>query len=142
MNLIELNQALVTIVEKKQELRKLKWGNESHKKCQQFIQDLETEFHSNFGSYLDEVLFNIHDEYCPDNTVQNPLSYLAQEYTKHVNGRTYYDVDRNEGVRVEADDFPGINARLVLIPGPARLVLQGEKEEFKETVWVAEDRGY
>ena len=50
-----------------------------------------------------------------------------------------YDVANDEGIAVEADDFPGINAKLVLVPGPTRLILQGQTVPFKETVWIASE---
>ena len=104
----------------------------------QEIARLEEAFQYAYGSYIEEALFNVHDEFCPDNEVLKPRSYMANAYTAG-DERHLYDVAPNEGIAVEADDFPGINARLVLVPGPTRLVLQGQTVPFKETVWVANE---
>jgi hypothetical protein len=140
MNIEKLNQAFINIIEKKEELDKMiKEGAQGRiNQLKTELEHLEIDFEREFGHYIEEALFNVHDEYCPDNDIMLPLAYMASHYLKKESSRkTYYDVLSGEGIRVDADDFPGVKARLVLLPNPVRLVLIGEEEDFKEVVWVA-----
>ena len=137
MNIEKLNQAFVEIAEKKIELTGFEVQEPQYDAILAQIHELEEGFLETYGSFVEEVLFNVHDEYCPDNDVLLPVAYMASDYLKKPDQRYTYDVENDQGIRVEADDFPGVSARLVLIPEPTRLILQGEKDEFKETVWVA-----
>ncbi|RED95624.1 hypothetical protein [Marinoscillum furvescens] len=137
MKLKNLDQAFIEIAEKKSELAQLEMQDPKHAALQREIEKLESEFQYAYGSYIEEALFNVHDEYCPDNEVLRPVSYLATSYRKTRDNELEFDVDPQEGIPVDADDFPGIKARLVLVPGPTRLILQGQQEPFRETVWVA-----
>jgi len=129
---------MMQIAEKKNQLFWQKSHDASYDQIEREIRELVTEFQFNYGAYIEEALFNVHDEYCPDNEVLNPAAYLANHYLKN-NGGLNYDVEKDAGIPVEADDFPGIKARLVLVPGPTRLVLQGQDEAFKEIVWTARE---
>lgn len=137
MNIEKLNQAFVEIAEKKIELTRFDVQEPQYDAVQAEIHTMEESFLQTYGTYVEEVLFNVHDEYCPDNEVLLPSAYMASDYLRTTTDRVAYDVENDQGIRVEADDFPGVRARLVLIPGPTRLILQGEKDEFKETVWIA-----
>ncbi len=137
INIEKLNQAFVEIAEKKIELDRFDVQDPHYEVILQEIHEMEEAFMGEFGSYVEEALFNVHDEYCPDNDVLLPVAYMASQYLKQPDNTTPYDVPQNQGIPVEADDFPGVKARLVLVPEPTRLILQGEHAEFKETVWVA-----
>lgn len=137
MNIEKLNQAFTEIAEKKIELTRFDVQEPEHDAILSEIHDMEETFLQTYGPFVEEALFNVHDEYCPDNDVLLPVAYMASAYMKVSHPRYLYDVENDQGIRVEADDFPGVKARLVLIPGPTRLILQGEKDEFKETVWIA-----
>lgn len=137
MNIEKLNQAFVEIAEKKIELTRFDVQEPQYDAVLEEIHTMEENFQLTYGTYVEEVLFNVHDEYCPDNEVLLPSAYMASAYLRSTSDRIVYDVENDQGIPVEADDFPGVRARLVLIPGPTRLILQGEKDEFKETVWVA-----
>lgn len=137
MNIEKLNQAFVEIAEKKIELTRFDVQEPQYDAVLEEIHTMEENFLQSYGTYVEEVLFNVHDEYCPDNEVLLPSAYMASAYLKTTTDRVAYDVENDQGIIVEADDFPGVRARLVLIPAPTRLILQGEKSEFKETVWIA-----
>lgn len=136
MNLKNLDQAIVQISEKKRELFRNDLTENDLNLLKQEVDLLEQNFQYEYGALIEEALFNVHDEYCPDNEVLKPVAYLASRYQDQ-QGSIQFDVESTEGVPVEADDFPGIKARLVLVPGPARLVLQGQDSPFKEIVWRA-----
>lgn len=137
MNIEKLNQAFVEIAEKKIELTRFDVQEPQYDAILSEIHNMEEGFLQTYGTFVEEALFSVHDEYCPDNDVLLPVAYMASAYLKTSNDRDMYDVENDQGIPVEADDFPGVRARLVLIPAPTRLILQGEKDEFKETVWVA-----
>ena len=138
MNIEKLNEAFIEIAEKKIDLVAFDVNDPQYDALLSQIHQLEENFLVAYGSYVEEALFNVHDEYCPDNDVLLPVAYMASQYLRnHGGSNVQYDVENDQGIPVEADDFPGVRARLVLIPGPTRLILQGEKSEFKETVWVA-----
>ncbi|MBV6644904.1 MAG: hypothetical protein KI790_05625 [Cyclobacteriaceae bacterium] len=135
MNIENLNQAFIEIAEKKIELQQFDYEDPHYGVLEEGIRQLENRFTEQYGPFIEDALFNVHDEYCPDNDVLYPAAYIASQYLKTDNYQ--YDVEKDQGIRVEADDFPGVKARLVLVPAPTRLVLQGEQKEFRETVWIA-----
>lgn len=125
MNIENLDQAFVELIEKKVSFL--------DSKTPASTPDIhERNFFAEFGDQISEILFNVYDEYCPDNEVMPLHHYLAQGY-RLVNGQ--YEVDRQQGVPVEADDFPGVYGRLVLMPSPTRLVLMSSVSDLSEIVW-------
>ncbi|MEM9326232.1 MAG: hypothetical protein AAGA85_11270, partial [Bacteroidota bacterium] len=118
MNIEKLNQAFIEIVEKKIELDRFDVPDPQYDLILAEIHAMEETFMQEYGSYVEEALFNVHDEYCPDNDVLLPVAYMASEYLKDPEGNQPYDVPKDQGIPVEADDFPGVRARLVLVPGP------------------------
>ncbi len=72
------------------------------------------------GHYLNELLFDIYDEYCADDEVRELSEYLSPG-----------------GVEIEADDFPGIHAKLFMKPEPLRITIKDVKFNFEEVLWMA-----
>lgn len=134
MNLDKLNQAFTRIVEKKLELSKLPVESEEYRILLTELNTLIRDFMSDYGSLIEEALFNVHDEYCPDCDIMRPLAYIASEYIKK-NDRMI--APQGEGIPVFCDDYPDLDARLVFEPNPMRLVLQGVNQPFREVVWQA-----
>lgn len=132
MNIQEINTALVTIIQKKQELSKLSYNDDRYDDVEEELHDLEDEFNDSFGEYLEEVLGDVHHKVCPDTDVLLPTAYLPE----HLNGDGQVDVTGKEGVWVEADAYPNKEARLVLVPNPTRIILSVGKG-VREEVWKA-----
>ncbi|AKQ45844.1 hypothetical protein TH63_09625 [Rufibacter radiotolerans] len=132
MNIQEINTALVTIIQKKQELSKLSYNDDRYDEVEEELHDLEDEFNDSFGEYLEEVLGDVHHKVCPDTDVLLPTAYLPEQ----LNGDGQVDVTGKEGVWVEADAFPNKEARLVLVPNPTRIILSVGKG-VREEVWKA-----
>ena len=132
MNKEELNKALVDLIEKKQELHKLPYNHDSYDDIEEELHDLEDDFNEEYGAYLEEVLEKVHQQLCPDTDVLLPTAYLPND----VGGDTGYEPSHKEGVWVDSDEFPGKEARLVLVPNPTRLILSVGKKVRKE-VWQA-----
>ena len=134
MDIQKLNAAFVAIVEKKLELGTLDYSNEKYDDVEEELHDLEDDLVEEYGEYLEDVLHEIHDEYCPDNDVLLPTAYMAKNYIKKEDGN--YDVTSDQGVIVDADDYPSKISRLVFLPNPIRIVLMVENELGVE-VWKA-----
>lgn len=139
MDIVELDQALITLVEKKMELGRLSYADSSYDEVEEELHDLEDAFVDKYGDYLESVFEGVHDKHCPDSDVLLPTAYLANKYLKtgqKENGSFDYDVaNYQEGVVVDSDFYD--IARLVLIPNPARIVLFAKDGAHREDVWVA-----
>lgn len=137
MDVAQLNEDLLNLVEKKQELSGLTYNDPEYDDVEEELHDREDDFVENYGDYLEDALHSVHDEYCPDDDVLLPTAYLANEYIfSEVDGQLKVDVPAKEGVMVMCDDFPGKVCRLVLLPNPTRIVLKiGTNEE--NVAWEA-----
>ena len=113
-----LDQALLDIVNKREELSKLNYNNPKYDDLEEELHDLEDDFQEAYGDFLEQALQQVHDEYCPDNDVLMPIGYLGQ------------------GVPVEVDKLPGKDTRLVLAPSPVRIILSVGKDK-QQVVWSA-----
>lgn len=118
MDLKALDQALQEIVKKREELSKLDYNNPKYDDLEEELHDLEDEFQDEYGEELEEALQNVHDQFCPENDVLLPIAYIGK------------------GVPVEVDKYAGKDTKLVLTPGPTRIVLQVGKDK-QEVVWSA-----
>ncbi|MEM6840915.1 MAG: hypothetical protein AAF944_13635 [Bacteroidota bacterium] len=134
MNNAELEQALVQLVDKKNELAKIDYNDSQYDDLEEEVHDLEDELLEQYGDFLEDILADVHDELCPDDDVLLPTAYLANKYVKkEENGIVTYQAAEG-GVIVDVDEYPNHLTRLVLVPGPTRLVLQiGRQKE--EEVW-------
>ncbi len=134
MDIIKLNQDFERIAEKKTALTQLDKESEGYGETSKALDQMLDQFIADYGTYLEEVLYEIHDEYCPDSDVMSPLAYIANKYVRRESNR--FEVESTEGVEVYVDDFPEGNHKMVMVPSPCRLVIQNEGG-FKEIVWQA-----
>ena len=135
VDIIKLDKNLQELVLLKNKLSSIGYDNAEYDDVEEKLHDLEDSFIDEYGDYLEEVLHNVHDEYCPDNDVLLPTAYLANVYK--VNPDNSFEVSSSEGVFVDADDFPGKNTRLVIIPNPLRIVLNIDSKN-SEILWRSE----
>ncbi|MTI21931.1 hypothetical protein E1176_12940 [Fulvivirga sp. RKSG066] len=126
-----LDSDLTELIEKKIILSNTEYNNSEYDKLEEELHDLEDSFLEKYGSYLEDALHEVHDEYCPDSDVLLPIAYLPNKVKKVEEG---YEADYTEGVYVEVDDYASNETKLVLLPKPTRIVLQIGKEQ-KEIVW-------
>lgn len=131
MNIHNLDADLRVLAEKKTVLGQLDYANEAYDRIEEELHQLEDKFQENYGVYMEEVLSDIHDQYCPDNDVLLPIAYLANNYIITDNN---VDVGLSEGVLVEVEIFSDQKARLVLVPSPTRIFLQIDGQDRQE-VW-------
>lgn len=112
-----MDKALVELTKMKEELAAVDYNNPKYDEMEDTLHDLEDDFQEQFGGKLEEILQDIHDEYCSDNDVLMPVAYLGK------------------GVIVEADDYPGKDTRLTIVSSPPRIILSIGKDK-QETLWT------
>jgi hypothetical protein len=134
-----LNKALVALVEKKNQLSSLNYADTSYDTVEEELHDLEDKLIDKYGKELEQALEEVHDEHCSDTEVLLPIAYIAQKYIikgQNEDGSPAYDVSIKEGVWVDADKFPGKEARLVILPNPVRIMLL-VAPDYRQEVWRA-----
>ena len=133
MNTKELNSALVEILEKRIQLSKLEYSDKTYDDVEEELHDMEDDFTDTYGDFMESAIDKVHREFCSESDVLLATSYLPKVVTK--NGDDY-EFTASEGVLVEMDDLPALEARLLLLPNPARMLLLTPGETIE--VWKAE----
>jgi hypothetical protein len=138
MDTEKMNDDLVNLVLKKNELYRLDYNNPEYDTVEEELHMLEDEFLKIHGKELEEVFKNIHDEFCPENEVLLPIAYLANKYKvkKRNDGDIEFSVSLDEGVIVDVDNYSDRLTRLVMVPNPSRILLQINNSHSEE-VWKA-----
>ena len=134
MDLQALDKALQKIAAKRNELQKLDYNNPKYDDMEEELHNLEDDFQEAFGDYMEKVLQEVHDKWCPESDVLYPIAYIAKSYT--VSGKNEYQIEATEGVYVEVEKYPGKETKLAIIPNPTRVVLNVGKEK-QEVIWSA-----
>lgn len=134
VDLTQLNQDLANLVAKRIELSQISYDDSRYDNLEEEVHALEDKFLAQYDDFLEDVLLDIHDEYCPETEVLSPLAYVARQYVA-VGDR--YEIADNQGVWVEIDEVPGKEAYLVLLPNPLRVELVIGK--FRKVVWQTEN---
>jgi hypothetical protein len=134
IDLQKLNTDLVEIVEKRIQLAELRYDDSQYDELEEQLHDLEDNFLKKYDDYLEDLLLDIHDEFCPETEVLSPIAYLAKNYVRKDSNS--YDVLGDQGVWVEIEEIPEKEAHLVLLPNPLRVVLS--TGNFKKVVWKSE----
>ncbi len=139
MDISKLNDDLTKIVELRNMVSETGLEKNLMEKTEKDLGKSESRFLKEYGIYLEEVLKDVHDEICPDDTVLSPLEYLANKYIDTGNkrdGRKVYEVENTEGVTVGVDDYPGKETKLVILPNPVRIMLLVDHYD-REELWRA-----
>jgi len=134
MDVKALDKAIQEIALRRNELKKIDYSNPKYDELEEELHDLEDSLHVKYGDYLEEILQDVHDKYCPDTDVLFPIAYLAKSYL--VKGTDEFSVANTEGVFVEVDSIPGKDTRLVIVPNPVRVILNVGNAQ-QQVVWTA-----
>jgi len=134
MDVKALDKAIQEIALRRNELKKIDYSNPKYDELEEELHDLEDSLHVKYGDYLEEILQDVHDKYCPDTDVLFPIAYLAKSYL--VKGTDEFSVANTEGVFVEVDSIPGKDTRLVIVPNPVRVILNVGNGQ-QQVVWTA-----
>lgn len=133
MNTVELNNALEALLEKRTQLSKLQYSDPTYDDVEEQLHDLEDDFTDTYGDYMEKAITKVHREFCSESDVLLATSYLPKVVNKV---GTEYEFTANEGVLVEMDDLPALEARLLLLPSPPRMLLLTPGETME--VWKME----
>jgi hypothetical protein len=134
MNNQELNKALVDLLEKRTELSKLQYSDETYDQIEEELHDMEDDFTDTYGDFMEKAITKVHREFCSESDVLLATSYLPKVVKKVGDD---YEFTANEGVLVEMDDLPALEARLLLLPSPPRMLLLTPGETME--VWKLEE---
>lgn len=137
MNTTALNQAVREVVEKRRLLSQMGYDHEQYDDVEEELHDLEDDFLEQYGDYLEKALQKVHNDYCPESDVLLPTAYLPRQYQKGLDesGEEEIKLGDSDGVWVELEDFPGADAKLVLLPDPTRIELL--TQAGSQAVWTA-----
>jgi hypothetical protein len=132
----ELNKDLIELVSRRNLLAAIDYNDEAYDQVEEDLHDFEDDFLEKYEEYLEEVFQSVHDKYCPDNDVLLPIAYVAKKYIEKTDGdgNMTFGVAPNEGVLVEADEFPKSQVRLFIVPSPTRIIMTVDNRDPK-VVW-------
>lgn len=102
------------------------------------LQDEEQTFLDIYGDYFEEVIQKVHEVYCPESDPLLPTAYIPRQYRAYRDEELdleTFEVGDNDGVSVDLADFPNLDARMLLLPSPPRIVLVSAAGE--QEVWWA-----
>ena len=129
-----LNEDLRDLVEIKNRVSQLTKKSNEYDSIRRLFAKMSEYFNLKYGVTMEQIMFEIYDEFCPDDEIKPIDAYLASRYEKSTEG---YDAAQDEGVVVHLDDFTFNEGRLILLPCPARIVLQDPNTSHKEVLWQA-----
>ena len=95
---------------------------------------MASKFNKKYSRNMENIMFEIYDELCPDDEIKPISEYLADHYVEELG---IYDAPFDEGVVVHLDDYSFEVGRIVLLPDPARIVLQNPETFHREILWQA-----
>jgi hypothetical protein len=128
-----IDEAMIAILQKRLELSKLSYSDDTYDDVEEVLHDLEDDFNEKYGDQLEEILDRVHIKHCPESDVLLPTAYLAKKFVETADGEI--EIGKKEGVEVEWVENPDAAARLVLLPSPTRILLM--TPEGISVVWEA-----
>ena len=120
-----IDEAMIAILQKRLELSKLSYSDDTYDDVEEVLHDLEDDFNEKYGDQLEEILDRVHIKHCPESDVLLPTAYLAKKFVETADGEI--EIGKKEGVEVEWVENPDAAARLVLLPSPTRILLMTPK---------------
>lgn len=114
--MLELNELVDKISTIQNQLTATESDSPEREKLHQYLEKIQYAY----GRYLDDMLFEVYDEFCEDNQMQAIEKYLTPE-----------------GVPVDADDFPGVRYFLKLKANPLRFELVNKEIGNQKVIWRA-----
>jgi hypothetical protein len=120
-----IDEAMIAILQKRLELSKLSYSDDTYDDVEEVLHDLEDDFNEKYGDQLEEILDKVHIKHCPESDVLLPTAYLAKKFVETADGEI--EIEKKEGVEVEWVENPDAAARLVLLPSPTRILLMTPK---------------
>ena len=81
-----IDEAMIAILQKRLELSKLSYSDETYDDVEEFLHDLEDDFNEKYGNQLEEILDKVHIKHCPESDVLLPTAYLAKKFVETADG--------------------------------------------------------
>ena len=136
MNFNALNQDLEKIIQQRSMLAAMDYNDESYDDAEEILHDFEDDFLENYGEYLEDVLEDLYEEHSPGLDVLSPIAYIARNYSplEETEYGQQYSFKPQDAVQFEIQKAPKMDARLVFVPNPVRLLLVVDKKEVSE-IW-------
>jgi hypothetical protein len=132
MDIVKLNTDLNKLLEARTALSKMAYSDSQYDEAEEELHDQEDIFNVRYGDFLEGVIAQVHREFCPDSEVLLPTSYIPKAISQNSNGEQEFNV--TDGVLVEMEDMPALEARLALLPNPPRVLLLTPGETLE--AWV------
>jgi hypothetical protein len=120
-----IDEAMIAILQKRLELSKLSYSDDTYDDVEEVLHDLEDDFNEKYGEQLEEILEKVHIKHCPESDVLLPTAYLAKKFVETADGEI--EIGKKEGVEVKWVEDPVAATRLVLLPSPTRILLMTPK---------------
>ncbi len=133
MDINKLNADLESLLENRTKLSLMAYSDSRYDDAEEELHDQEDIFNVRYGEYLEQAITKVHKEFCQESEVLLATSYIPKSAVKDVDGELQFNV--NDGVLVEMDDMPALEARLVLLPNPTRILLLTPGETLE--AWIA-----
>ncbi|WP_291723354.1 hypothetical protein [Bernardetia sp.] len=134
MDFNALNQDLEKIIQQRSMLSDMDYNDESYDDAEEILHDFEDDFLSNYGEYLEDILEDLYEEHSPGLDVLSPIAYIARNYSplEETEYGQQYSFKPQDAVQFEIAKAPKMDARLVFVPNPVRLLLVVDKKEVSE----------
>ncbi|MDF2157713.1 hypothetical protein [Algoriphagus sp. CAU 1675] len=135
MNWDKLDKELTEIVEKRNQLAEMDYSDAHYDDLEEEIHDLEDDFNEEYEELLENELEKIYAVLKSDTDILLPTAYIANKYKPllaDARGIVSYEVQGQEGVPIESDQFDKLDVRIVLIPNPVRFVMLINGQQMKD----------
>lgn len=137
MDLANLNELLIEIIEKRNVLNKMNYGDDRYDEVEDELHDLEDDFSDEFGDFLDKKIDEAHRAIKSDDDVLDPIAYIPSACDVLITDTNdkIFTANFGDGIKIDADAYEGQNTSIALLPNPLRLELLIGLEEVK-TLWT------
>ena len=81
-----IDEAMIAILEKRLELSKLNYSDDTYDDVEEMLHDLEDDFNEKYGDQLEDILEKVHLKHCPESDVLLPTAYLAKKFVETADG--------------------------------------------------------
>ncbi len=134
MDFNALNNDLENIIQQRSMLSDMDYNDETYDDAEEKLHEFEDDFLENYGEYLEDILEDLYEQHSPSQDVLSPIAYIARNYSplEETEVGQQYSFKPQDAVQFEVQKAPKMDARLVFIPNPVRLLLVLDKKEVSE----------
>ena len=140
MKVASLDKAILSLIKQKIALANMGYDHPDYDEVEENLHEKEDDFTDIFGEYLEKALQQCHDLYCNKSDVLNAIAYIPKEYKETEDeelGVSVIEVGDDDGILIDLNDFPNLEARMLILPSPTRIVIFSSAGE--QEIWWAKD---